>query len=126
LGSQGAVRLRPHIDAVDVARAGGGTSASENEEGRPIEAALQNCRGALGYFNCVEMLLNLAFRLVPSPFTTAITATEIPAAIRPYSIAVAPDSHLVKAMNFSNITHLPTGCTLVRHTGIKPSIGRKF
>jgi hypothetical protein len=30
--------------------------------------------------------------LVPSPFTTAMIASEIPAAIKPYSIAVAPVS----------------------------------
>ena len=31
-------------------------------------------------------------RVVPKVFTMAIIASEIPAAIRPYSIAVAPDS----------------------------------
>src|SRR5262245_31329513 len=36
------------------------------------------------------MLLNVVFNFVPRPFTTAMIATEIPAAIRPYSIAVAP------------------------------------
>jgi hypothetical protein len=36
--------------------------------------------------------VNLSFRFVPRPLTTAIIANEIPAAIKPYSIAVAPDS----------------------------------
>ena len=31
---------------------------------------------------------------VPRPFTTAMIATEMPAAMRPYSMAVAPDSLL--------------------------------
>jgi hypothetical protein len=43
------------------------------------------------YFNAVETELNVLFRFVPRPCTTAMIATEIPAAIRPYSIAVAPD-----------------------------------
>jgi hypothetical protein len=30
--------------------------------------------------------------VVPRPFTTLMIATEMPAAIRPYSMAVAPDS----------------------------------
>jgi hypothetical protein len=38
------------------------------------------------------MSVNLVFRLVPRPFTIAMIASEMPAAIRPYSIAVAPDS----------------------------------
>lgn len=36
--------------------------------------------------------MNLSFRLVPKPFTVAIIASEMPAAMRPYSMAVAPDS----------------------------------
>lgn len=47
--------------------------------------------GKCPYFSWLEMLLNVPFNFVPSPFTTAITAIEMPAAIRPYSIAVAPD-----------------------------------
>ena len=35
--------------------------------------------------------LKLAFRVEPRPFTAAMIASEMPAAIRPYSIAVAPD-----------------------------------
>ncbi len=36
--------------------------------------------------------MNLVFRLVPRPFTMAMIASEMPAAIKPYSMAVAPDS----------------------------------
>lgn len=41
------------------------------------------------YFNCDEIEENVVSSLVPKPLTTAMMATEIPAAIRPYSIAVA-------------------------------------
>jgi len=44
------------------------------------------------YFSCVEMLLNLVFNVVPMELTVAMITTEMPAAMRPYSIAVAPDS----------------------------------
>lgn len=37
------------------------------------------------------MSVNLLLRLAPRPFTIAMMASEIPAAMRPYSIAVAPD-----------------------------------
>jgi hypothetical protein len=38
------------------------------------------------------MLENVVFSLLPTPLTAAMIATEIPAAIKPYSMAVAPDS----------------------------------
>lgn len=43
---------------------------------------------------CSEVLIevNLVLSLVPSPFTTAMMASEMPAASRAYSMAVAPDS----------------------------------
>src|SRR5215472_15788558 len=43
------------------------------------------------YFNAVDTLVKVVVKAVPVACTTAIMATEIPAAIRPYSIAVAPD-----------------------------------
>ena len=43
------------------------------------------------HFNELLTEVNLSLRLLPKPLTTAIIASEIPAAIRPYSIAVAPD-----------------------------------
>jgi len=39
-----------------------------------------------------ETFVNVVFKFVPTVFTTAIIATAMPAAIKPYSIAVAPDS----------------------------------
>ncbi len=41
--------------------------------------------------------LNVFVKLLPNVFTTATMAIEIPAAIRPYSIAVAPDSFFKNA-----------------------------
>jgi hypothetical protein len=58
--------------------------------------------GAIGrpaYFNCVEIEVNVVLSLVPRPFTTVMMAMEMPAAIRPYSMAVAPDSSLRKALS---------------------------
>ena len=43
------------------------------------------------YFSELLMLLKLVFRVEPRPLTAAMIASAIPAAIRPYSIAVAPD-----------------------------------
>jgi hypothetical protein len=49
------------------------------------------------YFSEVLIDANLVFKWAPMPFTTAMIASEIPAAINPYSIAVAPVS---SAQNF--------------------------
>src|SRR5271163_1660244 len=48
------------------------------------------------YLRAVETLVNVVFSLVPRPWTTAMIATEMPAAMRPYSMAVAPDSSFTK------------------------------
>ncbi len=48
------------------------------------------------YFSWLEMLLNVVLRLVPRVFTATMMATDMPAAIRPYSIAVAPLSSFRK------------------------------
>ena len=44
------------------------------------------------YFSELLIEVNLSFRVVPRPLTTAIIASAMPAAISPYSMAVAPDS----------------------------------
>jgi hypothetical protein len=49
------------------------------------------------------MLVNLALSVLPSVFTKAMLAMEMPAAINPYSMAVAPDSF------FRNATILDIG-----------------
>jgi hypothetical protein len=50
------------------------------------------------YFSELLILVNWVLRFDPRPLTTAMMASAIPAAIRPYSIAVAPDS-LEKKIN---------------------------
>ena len=49
------------------------------------------------YFSWVEMLVKFVFNCEPRVLTTAMIATEIPAAMRPYSMAVAPESFFKKA-----------------------------
>src|SRR3569833_3217153 len=48
------------------------------------------------YFSELLIEVNLLLRVVPRPITAAMIASEMPAAIRPYSIAVAPDSSFAK------------------------------
>jgi len=48
----------------------------------------------------VETLVNLVLSVVPIALTVAMITTEMPAAIRPYSIAVAPDSWTTGLSNF--------------------------
>jgi hypothetical protein len=55
-----------------------------------------DARVAVAYFSAVDTLLNVVFRLVPSVLTTAMIAMEMPAAINPYSMAVAPFSSFTK------------------------------
>jgi hypothetical protein len=47
-----------------------------------------------GYFNEVLIVTKFVESWVPRPFTAVMIAIAIPAAIRPYSMAVAPDSSL--------------------------------
>src|SRR5260370_37749706 len=51
-------------------------------------------RWADAYLSAVDTEVKVAFRLEPTVPTTVMMATEMPAAIRPYSMAVAPDSSL--------------------------------
>jgi hypothetical protein len=45
-----------------------------------------------GYLSELLIEVNFVFSLLPSPFTAAMIASEMPAAISPYSMAVAPVS----------------------------------
>jgi hypothetical protein len=47
-----------------------------------------------GYFNELLIVTKFDESWVPRPFTAVMIAIAIPAAIRPYSMAVAPDSSL--------------------------------
>jgi hypothetical protein len=42
--------------------------------------------------SCDDTFVKVVFNWEPSEFTTVMITTEIPAAIKPYSMAVAPDS----------------------------------
>src|SRR5215831_14066283 len=61
------------------------------------------------YFSELLIDVNLALRLLPRPFTAARMTIEIPAAMSPYSIAVAPDSSCqnFKPMFFMCCLYLP-------------------
>ena len=50
------------------------------------------------------MLSNLPFKVVPIAFTVAMITTEMPAAIRPYSIAVAPRLIFQKRSDLGHVT----------------------
>jgi hypothetical protein len=76
------MRFREHVKTGRVATAPQTTLASQ-----PILPLLSNSL----YLSAVETLLKVVLRLVPSAKTVAMIAMEMPAAINPYSIAVAPD-----------------------------------
>jgi len=56
------------------------------------------------YFKELLIEVNFSFMVVPRPFTTVMIASAMPAAIRPYSIAVAPESSVqnFKIMRFKS------------------------
>ena len=58
------------------------------------------------YLIADEIVENVDLRCVPSPVMTGRTATAIPVAIRPYSIAVAAFSSF---KNLTNCTPTPSG-----------------
>jgi hypothetical protein len=60
----------------------------------------------LGYFSWVEIELNVLLSLVPRLLTTAISASEMPAAIRPYSMAVAADSSFRNAWSLARMGNI--------------------
>jgi len=59
-----------------------------------------------GHFNCDEIDEKVVLSLVPRPLTTLIMAMEIPAAIRPYSMAVAAFSSFRNALSFLTMPSL--------------------
>src|SRR5438046_2413492 len=60
------------------------------QRGRPLFSSRADW--SRDQFSLELTLLNVLVSFVPSPCTTVMIATEMPAAINPYSIAVAPDS----------------------------------
>ena len=76
--------------------------------------------GGRNYFKELLIEPNLSFIVVPRLFTTVMIASAIPAAIRPYSIAVAPDSsdQNFETMRFKTRLHFhPSVCWLVPSSG---------
>ena len=72
----------------------------EKKISRLSGAALRNADvGGNAYLSWVETVLNVPLRVVPTEFTEAMITIDIPAAIRPYSIAVAPNSSFRNAEN---------------------------
>jgi len=59
------------------------------------EPLLSECEIVV-YFRAPETVLKVVVNFEPRPWTTVMIATEMPAAMRPYSMAVAPDSSLAK------------------------------
>src|SRR5262245_54149441 len=79
---------------------------------------LQAGLATLAYLSEPLIKVNLACRLVPSPLTIAMIASAMPAAIRPYSIAVAPDSSFTKRASRFFITQLHV------HVAVELKFGR--
>ena len=66
-----------------------------------------------------ELLIdvNLALSVVPRLLTTVMIARAIPAAISPYSIAVAPDSSFRNCTNKTRTSNPPDFATLKLSSG---------
>jgi hypothetical protein len=62
-----------------------------------------SCVTGLYYFNCDEIDENVVLSFVPMPFTAVMMTTAMPAAIRAYSMEVAPVSSLRNARSRINI-----------------------
>src|SRR5258705_4855478 len=81
------------------------TADRQMSSGAPLSRDVPNLAGVAvsrgtqskAYFRVVDRLVKVADSLVPTAVTTVMMKTAIRAAIRPYSIAVAPDSFFRKA-----------------------------
>ena len=74
-------------------------AAGRNNKGPGTAGAFVARSEAFAYFSELLIEVNLPFRLEPRPLTTAMIASEMPAAIRPYSMAVAADSSFAKRVS---------------------------
>jgi hypothetical protein len=96
-----ALRLLTDVDRF------GATAAGERSEVRGSSTTIAKFRstdGRVAYFNCVEIEEKVVLSFAPTPFTAVMMAIEMPAAISPYSMAVAPDS---SAKNWRNFARMP-------------------
>ena len=82
-----------------------------------------NCQTVGGYAELIVevMVLKVALICEPSPRAAAMMPTAIKAAIRPYSMAVAPDSSFTKRMTWFCMTGSPE--LLVGLAGATPCDG---
>ena len=65
------------------------------------------------YFSELLMVLKFVDSWLPTPFTAVMIAIAIPAAIRPYSMAVAPDSSLQNDLIIDFMAGSDLGCMFV-------------
>ena len=71
------------------------STLAKNERDRALDAPGPKMHPEMGdYFSELLMVSKFELSLLPRPLTAVMIAIEIPAAIRPYSMAVAPDSSL--------------------------------
>src|SRR5215813_3676423 len=86
---------------------------------RKIGAFPRTTYGTRSYLSAVCTEVKVVFSFEPRPETTVMIATEMPAAIRPYSMAVAPLSSCAKrAKSFfmiQNSIGWPLGQAGVKH-----------
>src|SRR5215510_4893071 len=71
-------------------RAGPKQNARQRERGGRLACGRREPPAAYCYFSAVAIAWKVAVRLVPTSRTAVMITTEMSAAIRPYSIAVAP------------------------------------
>jgi hypothetical protein len=71
-----------------------------------VEYQMKETLAEVAYLSAVEIAENVVLSLVPRPVITGMIATAMPAAIRPYSMAVAADSSCKKAISFRRIAGL--------------------
>jgi hypothetical protein len=80
---------------------------------RPVS---ENALDEFDYFNEVLIEVKFVLNADPTPFTATMMATAIPAAIRPYSMAVAAES---SRQNIESIAFMASRLACRLHTGTK-------
>ena len=73
----------------------------------PMVVSPRGARSTADYFSELLTDVNMVLRFVPSPFTATMMAIEMPAAINPYSMAVAPEvserNSIIIRFNFASL-----------------------
>jgi hypothetical protein len=91
----------------DGTRAGRPPTSPERPDPRSCETEAPRCLAPRltvpAVASCDEILVKVLFNCKPSELTTVMMTTDIPAAIKPYSMAVAPDSSFAKRFKKSNM-----------------------